>query len=172
MTRRRVLLLGLLATAVGVAAAAWLLWPRTAITRENAAKVREGMTLAEVEAILGGPARDETTGPVEREEPPEFAPPDAARSPLANHYRRPAPRCAPMGVRSGQGLGAIRRGGPCNRLPGISHATRRRRGPRHAPPLAAAVGCGPTLATSACALVEVTSGGRSASDDAATVDAA
>ncbi len=74
---RRLLLLalpvGLLVLAIGVG----LLWPRTAITRENAAKIEPGMTLAEVEAKLGGPARDETTGPVEREEPPEFAPPDA-----------------------------------------------------------------------------------------------
>jgi hypothetical protein len=43
---------------------AWLLWPRTtittAITLENAATIKEGMTRAEVEAILGGPPRDET----------------------------------------------------------------------------------------------------------------
>jgi hypothetical protein len=80
MTRRRMLLFGLLAAVaavVGIAVAAWLLWPGSAITRENAADIREGMTLAEVEAMLGGPARDETTGPVEREEPPEFAEPDA-----------------------------------------------------------------------------------------------
>jgi hypothetical protein len=44
-------------------ACGWLLWPRTAITRENAAKIQVGMTMAEVEAILGGPARDEMTGP-------------------------------------------------------------------------------------------------------------
>ena len=41
--------------AVGV----WLLWPRTAITRENGAKLRERMTRAEVVAILGGPERNE-----------------------------------------------------------------------------------------------------------------
>jgi hypothetical protein len=35
--------------------ASWLLWPRTAITRENADRIQEGMTLANVEAILGGP---------------------------------------------------------------------------------------------------------------------
>jgi hypothetical protein len=46
-------------------AGGWLLWPRAAITRYNAAKLEAGMTLAEVEAILGGPARVETTGPVE-----------------------------------------------------------------------------------------------------------
>jgi hypothetical protein len=39
--------------------AAWLLWPRTEITRENAAKIQHGMTLADVELILGGPPRSE-----------------------------------------------------------------------------------------------------------------
>ena len=64
MGRRRVLLLGSAAVVVvGLAIGVWTLWPRTAITEENAAKLRPGMTLAEVEAILGGPARIETTGP-------------------------------------------------------------------------------------------------------------
>jgi hypothetical protein len=59
MTRRTRLLLlfglpaGLTVLAVGV----WLLWPRTAITPENAAKIQVGMPLPEVEAILGGPQR-------------------------------------------------------------------------------------------------------------------
>jgi hypothetical protein len=61
-SRRRLLLCGLPATAVVVALVLWLLWPRTAITPENAAKIRAGMTLAEVEAILGGPPRTEATG--------------------------------------------------------------------------------------------------------------
>ena len=43
----------------------WLLWPRPSITRENAAKIGIGMTLGEVEALLGGPERIETTGPLE-----------------------------------------------------------------------------------------------------------
>jgi hypothetical protein len=61
--RRRLLLLGLLAVVtVAVLVALRLLWPPTAITRENAEKIRERMTLAKVEAILGGPARDETVG--------------------------------------------------------------------------------------------------------------
>jgi hypothetical protein len=60
-TRRRLLVFGPLAVAALVVGM-WLLWPRTAITRENAAKIQAGMTLAEVEAILGGPARDEATG--------------------------------------------------------------------------------------------------------------
>jgi hypothetical protein len=62
-THRRLLLFGLLAVAVVLATGSWLLWPRTAITRENAAKIQVGMTLAEVEAILGGPARSDMTGP-------------------------------------------------------------------------------------------------------------
>jgi hypothetical protein len=63
MTRRRPLLLSMLAVVLALAAA-WLVWPCAAITRENVQQVKEGMTLAEVEAILGGPVRDETTGPV------------------------------------------------------------------------------------------------------------
>src|ERR1700722_14500609 len=66
MTRRRVLLIGLLAATVALGVCEWMLWPRppSAITRANAAKITEGMTLAEVEAILGGPPRDESTGTV------------------------------------------------------------------------------------------------------------
>jgi hypothetical protein len=65
--RRRVLLFGPLATLLALGVSGWLLWPRpSAITRENAAKVLVGMTLAEVEVILGGPARDDTTGPTRR----------------------------------------------------------------------------------------------------------
>jgi hypothetical protein len=56
---RRLVLLGLPAAFMVALLAAWLLSPRTAITRANAEKIRKGMTLAEVEAILGGPARDE-----------------------------------------------------------------------------------------------------------------
>ncbi len=75
--RRRVCWFAVPAALGVLAVGVWLLWPHTAITRANAAKVQPGMTLAEVEAILGGPARDDTTGPVVCEEPPEFAPPDA-----------------------------------------------------------------------------------------------
>jgi hypothetical protein len=78
--RRRLLLSTIVAIVVAVvlAVVVWLLQPPTAITRENAAKIKEGMAMDEVEAILGGAARDETTGPVIREEPPEFAPRDAS----------------------------------------------------------------------------------------------
>ena len=41
----------------------WLLWP-SAITRENAVGIQEGMSIAKVESILGGPPRDESTGPL------------------------------------------------------------------------------------------------------------
>jgi hypothetical protein len=71
MTRRtrRLLLFGLPAGLVAAMLAVWLLWPRTAITRENAERIAVGMTLAEVEQILGGPARDEATGPVTADGP-------------------------------------------------------------------------------------------------------
>jgi hypothetical protein len=65
------------AAVIASVALAWLLWPRTAITRQAAARIAPGLSLAEVNAILGGPARDETTGPVGRLDPPEFALPDA-----------------------------------------------------------------------------------------------
>jgi hypothetical protein len=62
VNRRRLLLLVLLVGSLVLGVGAWLVWPRTAITRENAAKIHVGMTLAEAEAILGGLARDEMTG--------------------------------------------------------------------------------------------------------------
>ena len=62
-TRRRLLVFGLLAGLLVLGAGFWLLWPRTAITLENAAKVRPAMTLDEVEFILGGPPRSDETGP-------------------------------------------------------------------------------------------------------------
>ena len=61
---RRLMLFCLPAAMVAGLTVAWLSWPRTAITRENAERIQPGMTLAEVEAILGGPARDE--GPEQR----------------------------------------------------------------------------------------------------------
>jgi hypothetical protein len=63
--KRRLLWYGLFAAPAAFLLGAWLLWPRTAITAAGAAKIEVGMTLAEVEAILGGPARDESTGPLE-----------------------------------------------------------------------------------------------------------
>jgi hypothetical protein len=61
---RLIAMLAVLAVLIAVGFGIWGLWPCTAINRENAAKIRVGMTLAEVEAILGGPARHESTGPV------------------------------------------------------------------------------------------------------------
>jgi hypothetical protein len=60
--RLRLLVLVVVGAVAAVAIGVWLLWPRTALTRENAAKIQVGMTLTEVEAILGGPARDESGG--------------------------------------------------------------------------------------------------------------
>jgi hypothetical protein len=62
--RRRLLIaLGFVALLL-VAGAVWMLWPGSSsrITRQNGAMLQQGMTLAEAEAILGGPARDVSTG--------------------------------------------------------------------------------------------------------------
>src|ERR1700722_14790543 len=66
MSRRRLLVFGFLVVLVMLGVGGVVLWaqPRTAITRENAAKIQVGMALTEVEAILGGPARDESSGPL------------------------------------------------------------------------------------------------------------
>jgi hypothetical protein len=37
----------------------WLAWPRPGITESNCARIQVGMTLEEVEALLGGPAGSE-----------------------------------------------------------------------------------------------------------------
>ncbi len=65
-SRRGLLCIAVLAgAAVVLAAGAWLCWPpRSAITAANAAKIHEGMTRDEVEAILGGPPRFDATGKV------------------------------------------------------------------------------------------------------------
>jgi hypothetical protein len=64
MARRpRCLLLLTMVVIAMVASGVWMFWPRSAITRANAARIQVGMTVEEVEAILGGPARDESTGP-------------------------------------------------------------------------------------------------------------
>src|SRR5712692_7190845 len=46
----------------------WFFWPCTAITRANMLKLEHGMPRAEVEAILGGPARDERSQPLAEEQ--------------------------------------------------------------------------------------------------------
>lgn len=66
MTRRSLLLFGQSAAIAVLAVCALLLPPRSsAINRENAEKITNGMTVREIEAILGGAARDDSTGPVE-----------------------------------------------------------------------------------------------------------
>jgi hypothetical protein len=45
------------------AAGSWLSHSATAINRANFDMIHDGMTLPEVEAILGGPARSEQSGP-------------------------------------------------------------------------------------------------------------
>src|SRR5260370_35884132 len=54
-TPRRLMLCGLFTGLLTLGAGLWLLWPRSAITREKAGKIQEGMTPHEVEAIFGGP---------------------------------------------------------------------------------------------------------------------
>jgi hypothetical protein len=62
MTRRRLLLPSLVCL---VAVVAYVVWPRPSqFNAAAAAKVEVGMDLATVETILGGPARDESTGPL------------------------------------------------------------------------------------------------------------
>jgi outer membrane protein assembly factor BamE (lipoprotein component of BamABCDE complex) len=61
MVNRRLLMVAVLVTLVLLGVSAWALWPReqSAITRANAEKIQVGMTLAEVQTILGGPPRME-----------------------------------------------------------------------------------------------------------------
>jgi hypothetical protein len=61
--RRRLLLLALPTAFVALVVGVWLLWPHpSVITEAKFAKIQPGMTLEEVEAILGGPGRDESNG--------------------------------------------------------------------------------------------------------------
>jgi hypothetical protein len=81
MFRRRLFLFGMPALLALFGVCALLASPRpSAITRENEAKIHEGMTPAELQAILGGPPRDESSGPTDLD-------PDA----LASRIGRPAP---------------------------------------------------------------------------------
>jgi len=65
--RRRTLLVVLAGLAVVVAAGVVVLWPRPErITRENFERIKEGMSQAEVEEILGPPG-DYTTEPTDWE---------------------------------------------------------------------------------------------------------
>src|SRR5262245_7155806 len=42
----------------------YAVWPQSGISHQNAAKLQLGMTLEDVERLLGGPERDEGVGPV------------------------------------------------------------------------------------------------------------
>jgi hypothetical protein len=70
----------------------YLTWPRSAITEQAAAQIREGMTLAEAETRMGGPPRDESTGPIAPRDssepypwylffPPQYIGPDGVAGP-------------------------------------------------------------------------------------------
>jgi hypothetical protein len=64
--KRRLWILTTLAAMTVCGAAAWWMWlvPRSAINKQAFDQIEIGMNLTEVEALLTGPARDETTGPV------------------------------------------------------------------------------------------------------------
>jgi hypothetical protein len=61
--RRRLLLVGLGALALlGCGLIVWLTYPRHRLNQASYERIEVGMTLEEVEAILGGPAADYTGG--------------------------------------------------------------------------------------------------------------
>jgi hypothetical protein len=61
-----VLLVGVLTVLVLIGAGIRVLWPGpSAVTRENEARIHEGMGTEELQEILGGPPRDDSTGPTE-----------------------------------------------------------------------------------------------------------
>src|SRR3954454_18377485 len=65
MRKRRLLLAACFLALAGLwLGVVWWIRSTTAITLKNAERLRVGMTQAEVEAILGGPARNEASGPI------------------------------------------------------------------------------------------------------------
>jgi hypothetical protein len=85
--RRQFLLLSAVLVALMLTIAAWdLSEPWTAIRRENAVKIRRGMTLAELEELLGGPARNETGGEVGAVAVEVWAPPDGTSGIVTTHW--------------------------------------------------------------------------------------
>src|SRR6516162_1977409 len=60
-TRRRLLVAFVACVAFGFVGV-YMVWRPTAITWENFDRIRVGMTLEQVEAILGGPERDDGDG--------------------------------------------------------------------------------------------------------------
>ena len=63
MSRRQSIVLATVTVVLLIGLGAWLVWPESAVTLENATKIRPGMRLTEVEEILGGPACDDRWGP-------------------------------------------------------------------------------------------------------------
>lgn len=66
--KRRTFLLGLAGCLAVLACVVFLAQDHSAINPANYERIQVGMPLAEVEAILGGPARDEATGPIVADE--------------------------------------------------------------------------------------------------------
>lgn len=69
MKNRRRFVVYCLPATVAFLVGLWVTWPRSAITKDNADRLRNGMTLEQVEAVLGGHARDETSGRVVQDLP-------------------------------------------------------------------------------------------------------
>ena len=88
--KRRTLLVLVLLGSLVAGGLAFASLNRSAITPENAAKISEGQTLKEVERLLGGPARDESTGPLYLAVPIDPNMPDPAIRMLVT-AGRPAP---------------------------------------------------------------------------------
>lgn len=62
LSHRRLLLV-VVAVVLALAAGVWWCWPRTAITEQNFAKIRPGMTLEEVETLLDEPGSPDGVPP-------------------------------------------------------------------------------------------------------------
>lgn len=63
MNRRYAIAIGSAVAMLMIGSGAWLLWPESAVTPENALRIQPGMALTEVEEILGGPALADRWGP-------------------------------------------------------------------------------------------------------------
>lgn len=62
MKRRHVLISVAVAAIVAIGVGIWMLWPATPISKANFERIEIGMRQTSVEDILGGRARDESTG--------------------------------------------------------------------------------------------------------------
>ncbi len=72
MTKKRLALIAVVPLTVAVALGVWLSWPPPpGITPAHAARIMDGMTRRDVEAILGGPARSETPQKMDASGPEE-----------------------------------------------------------------------------------------------------